>query len=359
MVLDRFNIGQEAEDLFQIINFGARELVVNELRLPENVTAYTGKRFDDEEGGLTPRIPFTTPAVVGIDRILDLSLVFDTSIARTIAGEIVLLTNDYESPELAISLLANVSLPDPIELFDATTNVQIGDQSTQQIPPAVVGERNGRTFRIHNPADTPLVITDLAIDGPFEVYLKGTFEDEESNSSRHVIQPGQSQTMRVNAVPTEVGPITGNLTIRLENNAETFQMALQSSGTNASALEVTDSFGNLALPLTVNPDGLNVGSTRPDVPLTVMFSLTNVSSTSLFLDKAPIVAGSFVLANDLSSLTVLPGSSVSFNVRMLSDTVGMKFGDIIVQTLSNNEEPSQSLHFAIRGYVFSKGNFED
>ncbi len=233
--------------------------------------------------------------------------------------DITLTGNALESPEIAVEQPAGTNLT------NGASTIAYGIIST--------GTALTKTFTVKNTGVTDLTGLSLTKDGnDASDFTVGAL-------STNTLAPGTSVTFEVTFNPAVVGAKTAAIHLA-SNDADENPFDINLSGTGATVAEIV-----IEQPAGTNLiDGTSTiayGSTLLGTPLVKTFTVTNIGAgdlTGLSLSKSGAGAADFTLGA-LSSTTVSPGSSATFDVTFDPLVAGTKSAVIHIASSDSNENP--------------------
>jgi len=129
------------------------------------------------------------------------------------------------------------------------------------------------------------------------------------------LNPSATATLSVTFAPTAAGAVSGNLTITSNGSGSPLTIPVSGTGVQAG--------------LSVSPSSFNFGSVIDGQTKSQTFTITNTGTVTLTISQISITAAGYSV-NGLSTTSVAPGGTATFNAVFAPTTAGSLAGSVSI-----------------------------
>ena len=282
--------------------------------------------------------PFAASVAPGGSTSLVVQL--DAAAAGSYGGTLSFNDNDPQNSPFTATLSGTVSDPVPaLAVLDSSGEAVDNGLGGITFPFTAAGVPVQETISIENTGIGPLSLDPASLTLPDGFSVVTPFAA--------TVAPGGSTSLVLQLDAAAEGNYAGQVTFN-DSDPANASFSFSAAGTVIAAAPiaaVTDSAGN-ALVSTAGQESL--GSTPLDVPLSQVFTISNVGSQTLTIDAASLSVPAGFTVTSRPAASVAPGGSTSFTVQMAATALGSYSGTV---SFTNNDPFDSPYTFGISGTV--------
>ena len=317
-----FQREQTDSDVLIITNDGLEDLIVTDIIVPEPFSIIGG--FDGSPITITP----------GQNAAITLEVTADQRGALN--GLATIVSNDPNDPSLNINLTAQVVGG----VLNVHESAQVVDDNQIDFGNVVVGDSGQYVITLENTGDAELIITGLTADAPF---ILDTILDVNQGGDDITLAVGQSLTVAVTYIPSQMGADTGIITINtddIENPVAEVQLDANAIG---AVLNIDEA------------DGQNDGLLDPGIFLAGQnlqfdaWQITNNGTASTTINLNLTEGANYQLISP-AAITLQPGQSYTVQLEVQTN-LARQVTDTLLLTADDVSNTEQALSLTADGYA--------
>lgn len=322
--------GIDLTQVFTIINNGDFPLTIASINVP------------NDEFSVTHSITTLSPSQSG-----SFTVTLDgNSAPKSYNDNITILSNDSDENPFVFQIEGTISIaPEPeLDVYAGTDNsgVPIADAQTSayDLGSSILGTGISQTFVLVNSGTNPLVVSNISISGT----------DFTLSSSPSTIPIGGSTLFTVDLSGNTLGTYEETIKI-VSDDADESPFTFNITGTiSAPEIEVYDGTNLSAASLLTNGqiNTVNYGDVLFGNDLTRTFTIENTGTSALTISDISSSSSAYIILQDINSIA--PGTSESFTVTLLSNTIGFFSSNI---TIISDDLDEGTFVFPLEGIIVS------
>ena len=250
----------------------------------------------------------TTPKVISAGQSATLSATFNPTTATALSGTLSISSNDPVNPTTTVTLSGTGTTTPAGNLQANQSSLNYGNVGT--------GTSSVKQITLTNAGTGSVQITGISITGSGFTASGVTVPT--------TLNPSATATLSVTFAPTATGAVTGNLTITSNGSGSPLTIPVSGTGVQAG--------------LSVSPASFNFGSVIDGQTKSQTFTITNTGTASLTISQVSVSAAGYSV-NGLSSTSVAPGGTATFNAVFAPTTPGSLAGSV---NIASNASTSPS-----------------
>lgn len=307
--------GSTAERVFAVRNTGTATLTIGYLTVPVGFTRVEGLAYS-----IAPE---------GYDLF---TIGLPTSSVGTLQGQVVISNNDRDENPFNFGIRGTVTPAAPEIVVDGIID---GQSTVIDFGTVAVGANVTRTFTVRNTGTAPLTLGTINLPTGFTI----------AKALASTLAPNAADTFTVRLNTSSVRTASGTLSFTNNDSDESpFNFQVRGVVVGAPEIQVRVN-GTLVNGTTANG---NLGYSYPSlVAPSVSVQVTNAGTANLILSNLSLGAG--FSATLPASVTLAPGASQSFTVRLNQSTLGLKQGAFSFMT---NDADESAIRVNLLGEVF-------
>ncbi|HJZ65230.1 MAG TPA: choice-of-anchor D domain-containing protein [Candidatus Acidoferrum sp.] len=241
----------------------------------------------------------TTPKVISAGQSAPLSISFSPTTTTASSGTLSITSNDPTNPTTTVALSGTGTAAPVGNLQANQSSLSYGNVGT--------GTSSVKQITLTNAGTAAVQITGVSITG--------TGLTASGLTVPTTLNPSATATLSVTFAPTAAGAVSGNLTITSNGSGSPLTIPVSGTGVQAG--------------LSVSPSSFNFGSVIDGQTKSQTFTITNTGTVTLTISQISITAAGYSV-NGLSTTSVAPGGTATFNAVFAPTTAGSLAGSVSI-----------------------------
>ena len=314
--------GDTASETLTISNEGVTDLVITQ------VTASPAYTLTGYVAGQS--------VTLAPDQTLTLTVSVTPAQRGELDGQIIIVCNDPDQPTTVVEVDGQV-LGGVLAVQESS---YICNDDSVNFGSVYLGETSTELIRLVNSGDAPLVVTGIAVAGPFTL---DAYADVNEPTDDVILEPGAWLNVNVSMTAGQLGAVTGAVTIASDDPQATLsEVQLQATGVSAM-LEVTESDG-------VEDGQKDFGAAQTGVfDRQEVWQLSNHGNVPVTLQFALAQGTNFYLPG-LKNVTLAPGQEYGLDI-LVNPTIARGITDVLTVTANDPQMTTYTLTLTADGYA--------